>query len=77
MLLTLGIFAGVDASAIAENYSNKLLLTGGVSQVEGATGGGLTPWAIIGGYGTNNEIGENVDYTYAKTNDLKLDNYVS
>ena len=67
MLLILGIFAGVDASAMAENYSNKLLLTGG----------GLTPWAIIGGYGTNNEIGENVDYTYAKTNDLKLDTYVS
>ena len=32
--------------------SDKLLLTGGVSQVEGAAGGGLTPWAVIGGYGT-------------------------
>ena len=28
--------------------SGKLLLTGGVSQVEGAAGGGLTPWAVIG-----------------------------
>lgn len=55
--------------------SNKLLLTGGVSQVEGAAGGGLTPWAVIGGYGTNNEIGGNVHYTYAKTNDFKLDSY--
>ncbi|MDI1309507.1 MAG: DUF3034 family protein [Methylotenera sp.] len=59
----------------AENYSNKLLLTGGVSQVEGAAGGGLTPWAVIGGYGTNNEIGGNVHYTYAKTNDFQLDSY--
>ena len=55
--------------------SNKLLLTGGVSQVEGAAGGGLTPWALIGGYGTNNEVGGNVHYTYVKSNDFKLDSY--
>ncbi len=35
----------------------KLLLTGGVSQVEGAAGGNLTPWATISGYGTNDQIG--------------------
>ena len=60
--------------AQAENkpMSNKLLLTGGVSQVEGAAGGGLTPWAVIGGYGTNNEIGGNIHYTYAKTSDFDL-----
>lgn len=62
-------------SAFAADYSNKLLLTGGVSQVEGAAGGGLTPWAVIGGYGTNNEIGGNIHYTYAKTNDYDLDSY--
>lgn len=56
----------------ATGYSNKLLLTGGVSQVEGAAGGGLTPWAVIGGYGTNNEIGGNVHYTFAKTSDFDL-----
>ncbi len=55
--------------------SNKLLLTGGVSQVEGAAGGGLTPWALIGGYGTNNEVGGNVHYTYAKSSDFRLDSY--
>ncbi len=72
--ITLGM--GFSSSiAQAETYSNKLLLTGGVSQVEGAAGGGLTPWAVIGGYGTNNEIGGNVHYTYAKTNDFQLDTY--
>ena len=76
------IIAGVistlfTASAWAEglNYSNKLLLTGGVSQVEGAAGGGLTPWAVIGGYGTNNEIGGSVHYTYVDTDDYNLDTY--
>lgn len=55
--------------------SNKLLLTGGVSQVEGAAGGGLTPWALIGGYGTNNEVGGNIHYTYVEAEDFKLDTY--
>ena len=40
-----------NAFALDNTYSNKLLLTGGVSQIEGAAGGGLTPWAVIGGYG--------------------------
>lgn len=67
---------GMSGNALADHaISNKLLLTGGVSQVEGAAGGGLTPWAVIGGYGTNNEIGANVHYTYAKTGDYKLDTY--
>jgi hypothetical protein len=72
--ITLGMSFS-SSIAQAETYSNKLLLTGGVSQVEGAAGGGLTPWAVIGGYGTNNEIGGNVHYTYAKTNDFSLDTY--
>jgi len=67
---------GLSNNAFADMpISNKLLLTGGVSQVEGAAGGGLTPWAVIGGYGTNNEIGANIHYTYAKTGDYKLDSY--
>jgi hypothetical protein len=68
ILITNNAFADIS-------ISNKLLLTGGVSQVEGAAGGGLTPWAVIGGYGTNNEIGANVHYTYADTGDYKLDTY--
>jgi Protein of unknown function (DUF3034) len=51
----------------------KLLLTGGVSQLEGAAGGGLTPWAVIGGYGTDDEIGANVFYTRVNSDDYHLD----
>lgn len=65
-----------STAALADrSISNKLLLTGGVSQVEGAAGGGLTPWAVIGGYGTQDEIGANIHYTYAKTGDYRLDSY--
>jgi hypothetical protein len=42
---------------------DKLLLTGGVSSLEGAAGGGLTPWAVIGGYGTQEQIGATAYYT--------------
>lgn len=73
--LTLSALFSTPAFAEDLSFSNKLLLTGGVSQVEGAAGGGLVPWAVIGGYGTNNEIGGNVHYTYVKTNDYKLDTY--
>lgn len=52
--------------------SNKLLLTGGVTQVEGSAGGGLTPWAVIGGYGTSDEIGGNAFITHINLPDYQL-----
>ena len=44
--------------------SGKLLATGGISQVEGAGGGGLASWALINGYGTEHAIGATAHYTY-------------
>ena len=46
---------------------DRLLATGGVMQIEGAGGGGLTPWALISGYGTDKQIGGSAFYTEAKT----------
>jgi hypothetical protein len=53
----------------------KLLATGGVSQLEGAGGGGLTPWALITGYGTRDSYGANAHYTVVRTQDYALDTY--
>jgi Protein of unknown function (DUF3034) len=53
-------------------FSGKLLATGGVTQVEGAGGGGLTPWALITGYGTRDQIGANVHATVVDTQDFRL-----
>jgi hypothetical protein len=50
----------------------KLLATGGVSQVEGAGGGGLANWALITGYGTRDGIGANVHYTAVPLPDYTL-----
>lgn len=53
----------------------KLLLTGGVSEIEGAAGGGLAPWAVIGGYGTASQLGANAHGTYVRTQDFALSTY--
>jgi hypothetical protein len=53
--------------------SGKLLATGGVSQVEGAGGGGLSSWALITGYGTDNGVGANAHYTSVLLPDYRLD----
>lgn len=45
--------------------SGKLLATAGVTQIEGAGGGGLVPWALITGYGTRDAVGGNAHYTFA------------
>jgi hypothetical protein len=45
--------------------SGKLLATAGVSQLEGAGGGGLATWALITGYGTRDAVGANAHYTVA------------
>jgi hypothetical protein len=50
----------------------RLLATGGVSQFEGAAGGGLEPWALITGYGTEDEIGGAAHYTYIHTDSYGL-----
>lgn len=51
----------------------RLLATGGASQVEGAAGGGLVPWAVLAGYGTREGQGGTVFATRVHTGDYRLD----
>jgi Protein of unknown function (DUF3034) len=44
----------------------RLLGTGGVMEIEGSGGGGLTPWALITGLGTDRELGASAYCTYLK-----------
>lgn len=59
----------------AQADTGKLLLTGGVSSVDGAAGGGLTPWAVIGSNASQTEIGATAHLTRAVTKDYGLTNY--
>jgi hypothetical protein len=53
----LGLMMALTVPWLAQAESGKLLLTGGVSSIEGAAGGGLTPWATTGSYAATGEIG--------------------
>lgn len=49
-----------------------MLATGGVTEIEGSGGGGLTPWALITGLGANREIGASADCTRVKPQNYEL-----
>ncbi|HEX5065345.1 MAG TPA: DUF3034 family protein [Myxococcota bacterium] len=55
--------------------SGRLLATGGVTQVEGAAGGGLVPWAVLAGYGTDQQVGGAAFYTRVQSDDVLLQSY--
>jgi hypothetical protein len=74
-VLLLPLCALAQDDTLPPDRSGKLLLTGGVSQVEGSGGGGLTPWALIGGYGTRDQIGGSAYYTRIELDDYRLDSY--
>ncbi len=59
----------------AQADTGKLLLTGGVSSIDGAAGGGLTPWAVIGSNATADEIGGSAYVTNVGTKDYGLNIY--
>lgn len=59
-------------SGLAMADTGKLLLTGGVSSIDGAAGGGLTPWAVIGSNATDGEVGFSANLTRATTQDYAL-----
>jgi len=61
--------------AHAEGRSGKLLLTGGVSSIDGAAGGGLTPWAVTGSYATDGQWGATAHATAVRTGDYGLKTY--
>lgn len=50
----------------------RLVATGGVTQIEGAAGGGLSPWALIAGTGTSREIGATAFVTHLDISDFRL-----
>lgn len=53
----------------------RLLATGGATQVEGSAGGGIVPWAVLAGYGTDQQLGGTAFYTRVDTGDYALDAY--
>lgn len=53
----------------------KLLLTRGITNVGGAAGGGITPWAVIAGNETDRGIGGTAHYSRADLPDYTFEAY--
>jgi hypothetical protein len=51
----------------------RLIATGGASSIEGSAGGGITPWALIAGYGEQGEWGATAFATHVDVPDYALD----
>ncbi len=60
-------------SASFAGDASKILGTSGLSQIEGAAGGGIVPWAVIGGYGSEGEWGGAASGGGVQVSDLVLD----
>jgi hypothetical protein len=71
-ILALGIWAGAGLVPVASAADGKLLLTGGVSTIDGAAGGGLVPWAVTGSYATAGQWGATASLTQVATQDYRL-----
>ncbi|MEX6501033.1 DUF3034 family protein [Pseudomonas zhanjiangensis] len=64
----LGLFSTLVAAA-----DGRLLATGGATSLDGAAGGGITPWAVLAGYGERGEWGADVFATRVETGDYRLE----
>ncbi len=74
-LIPLAAAAALLCASPAHADTGKLLLTGGVSSVEGAAGGGISPWAVIGSQATEGEVGVSAYASRANTRDYSLNAY--
>jgi Protein of unknown function (DUF3034) len=65
-------FGSLGAPVFPAYAGDRLEWTGGVAEIEGSAGGGLVPWALIGGLGTQDEVGATAFVTYVSTQDFAL-----
>ncbi|TWC34639.1 DUF3034 family protein [Pseudomonas sp. SJZ079] len=60
-------------AGLASADQGRLLASGGATSLEGTAGGGITPWAVLAGYGERGEWGGDVFATRVETADYRLD----
>lgn len=70
--LLLGCFLALFEQAVLADQG-RLIATGGASSIEGPSGGGITPWAVLAGYGEQGEWGSDVFATHVDLPDYALD----
>lgn len=71
LLRFLCVCAILQASAVMAE-GGKIIATAGLTQIEGAGGGGLTPWATIAGYDTRDEYSMSAFATQVNVDDYRF-----
>jgi hypothetical protein len=71
LFLSLALFATLGSTTIHAN-DGKLLATAGLSQIEGAGGGGIVPWATLSGYDSQDQISVSVALSQVDLEDYRL-----
>lgn len=67
-LLTLGFIA----TSVHADSGSRLIASGGIASFEGTAGGGITPWAFIGGYASKEEVSVGANLQTLRLNDYTL-----
>lgn len=70
--LITGLLAMALPLSVLAEPGSRLWATGGVTSVEGAAGGGLSPWALLNGYASDEEWSGTLTLSSATTDDYSL-----
>jgi hypothetical protein len=71
-ILLLAVALALTSMHVDATGNGKLLGTGGLTSIDGAAGGGLVPWAVIGGHAETGEWDASAALTYVDTGDFDL-----
>ncbi len=74
-LTSVALIFAASANAQGLEQGGKLLLTRGISTVDGMGGGGIVPWALIAGNETNLGIGATAHAAHVSLPDFELVSY--
>lgn len=72
LVAAIGLIAPSAANAEELRQGGKLVLTNGISTLEGASGGGIASWAVIAGNETRDGIGAQASVTVTEQRDYDV-----
>ncbi|WP_412972438.1 DUF3034 family protein [Glaciecola sp. MF2-115] len=72
LFISFSLLSALSISAAVVADESKLIATAGLSQIEGAGGGGIVPWATLSGYDTQDQISVSAALSQVDLADYRL-----
>lgn len=70
--LMLSVIAALLPAGVIAAPGSRIIATSGAMQIEGSAGGGIVPWALIAGYGSDTEWGGAAFHTRVSVDDFEV-----